>query len=89
MLGIVWPFRYALVSFNVSSFQIFVGCRLCGERGFKMTIFFLFLMSICIDLIKSLYIQEIMILPIGASRFEEALQMGSETYHHLKVYLFV
>ncbi|KAF5446808.1 hypothetical protein F2P56_032409 [Juglans regia] len=31
-----------------------------------------------------LSIQEIMILPIGASRFEEALQMGSETYHHLK-----
>lgn len=26
-----------------------------------------------------------MILPTGASRFEEALQMGSETYHHLKV----
>jgi len=26
-----------------------------------------------------------MILPIGASRFEEALQWGSETYHHLKV----
>ncbi|CBI27850.3 unnamed protein product, partial [Vitis vinifera] len=24
------------------------------------------------------------ILPIGATRFEEALQMGSETYHHLK-----
>lgn len=31
-----------------------------------------------------LAIQEIMILPIGANRFEEALQMGSETYHHLK-----
>lgn len=31
------------------------------------------------------YHQEIMILPTGASRFEEALQMGSETYHHLKV----
>lgn len=29
-----------------------------------------------------------MILPIGATRFEEALQMGSETYHHLKVSLF-
>ncbi|KAH0849341.1 hypothetical protein HID58_018082 [Brassica napus] len=29
-------------------------------------------------------IQEIMILPVGASRFEEALQWGSETYHHLK-----
>lgn len=28
-----------------------------------------------------------MILPVGASRFEEALQMGSETYHHLKVIL--
>ncbi|KAM5583395.1 cytosolic enolase 3 [Rosa sericea] len=33
---------------------------------------------------NSLAIQEIMILPIGANRFEEALQMGSETYHHLK-----
>ena len=26
-----------------------------------------------------------MILPIGASKFEEALKMGSETFHHLKV----
>jgi hypothetical protein len=26
-----------------------------------------------------------MILPIGAKNFEEAMQMGSETYHHLKV----
>lgn len=33
---------------------------------------------------NSLAIKEIMILPIGASTFEEALQMGSETYHHLK-----
>lgn len=31
------------------------------------------------------YDQEIMILPVGAQRFEEAMQMGSETYHHLKV----
>lgn len=28
--------------------------------------------------------QEIMILPLGASTFEEAMQMGSEAYHHLK-----
>ncbi|KAE9614688.1 putative phosphopyruvate hydratase [Lupinus albus] len=33
---------------------------------------------------NNLAIQEIMILPTGASRFEEALQIGSETYHHLK-----
>lgn len=33
---------------------------------------------------NTLAIQEIMILPIGAMKFEEALQMGSETYHHLK-----
>lgn len=26
-----------------------------------------------------------MILPIGASSFQEAMQMCSETYHHLKV----
>lgn len=31
-----------------------------------------------------LAIQDIMILPIGAHTFEEALQMGCETYHHLK-----
>ncbi|KAK7281527.1 hypothetical protein RIF29_09605 [Crotalaria pallida] len=30
-------------------------------------------------------IQEIMILPTGASRFEEALQMGFETCHYLKM----
>ncbi|KAJ8749743.1 hypothetical protein K2173_012294 [Erythroxylum novogranatense] len=34
---------------------------------------------------NNLAIQEIMILPIGATRFSEALQLGSETYHHLKV----
>ncbi|XP_054818396.1 cytosolic enolase 3-like isoform X2 [Prosopis cineraria] len=33
---------------------------------------------------NNLAMQEIMILPTGASRFEEALKMGSETYHHLK-----
>ncbi|KAI3918450.1 hypothetical protein MKX01_041770 [Papaver californicum] len=33
---------------------------------------------------NNLSIQEIMILPVGASSFEEAVQMGSETYHHLK-----
>ncbi|RAL37396.1 hypothetical protein DM860_000090 [Cuscuta australis] len=33
---------------------------------------------------NSFAIQGIMILPVGAKRFEEALQMGSETYHHLK-----
>lgn len=33
---------------------------------------------------NGLPIQEIMILPIGAKNFEEAMQMGSETYHHLK-----
>ena len=31
------------------------------------------------------YFKEIMILPVGAKNFEEAMQMGSETYHHLKV----
>ncbi|XP_010262726.1 PREDICTED: cytosolic enolase 3 isoform X2 [Nelumbo nucifera] len=28
--------------------------------------------------------EEIMILPVGANTFKEAMQMGSETYHHLK-----
>ncbi|XP_009778766.1 cytosolic enolase 3 [Nicotiana sylvestris] len=34
---------------------------------------------------NNLAIQEIMILPVGSKTFEEALQIGSETYHHLKV----
>lgn len=33
---------------------------------------------------NNLAIKEIMILPVGSSTFEEALQMGLETYHHLK-----
>ncbi|KAK1270258.1 Cytosolic enolase 3 [Acorus gramineus] len=33
---------------------------------------------------NNLAAQEIMILPIGAHSFEEAMQIGSETYHHLK-----
>merc|ERR550514_780366 len=28
--------------------------------------------------------QEFMILPVGASSFKEALQIGAEVYHHLK-----
>ncbi|KAE9614711.1 putative phosphopyruvate hydratase [Lupinus albus] len=38
----------------------------------------------CLQAILHNSYQEIMILPTGASRFEEALQIGSETYHHLK-----
>ncbi|XP_010256716.1 PREDICTED: cytosolic enolase 3-like isoform X2 [Nelumbo nucifera] len=33
---------------------------------------------------NNLAVQEIMILPVGANTFEEAMQMGSETYHQLK-----
>lgn len=33
---------------------------------------------------NSLDFQEMMIVPIGAESFEEALQMGAETFHHLK-----
>jgi enolase len=32
--------------------------------------------------------QEFMILPVGASSFKEAMQMGSEVYHHLKVNVY-
>ncbi len=33
---------------------------------------------------NKLAMQEFMILPTGASTFAEAMQMGSEVYHHLK-----
>jgi enolase len=34
-----------------------------------------------------LYMQEFMVLPVGASSFKEAMKMGVEVYHHLKVSL--
>ena len=34
---------------------------------------------------NKLAMQEFMILPTGAASFSEAMKMGSETYHHLKV----
>lgn len=34
-------------------------------------------------------IQEFMVLPVGASSFKEAMKMGVEVYHHLKVSLHV
>ena len=33
---------------------------------------------------NKLAMQEFMILPVGASSFKEAMQMGSEVYHNLK-----
>lgn len=33
---------------------------------------------------NKLAMQEFMILPVGAATFKEAMQMGSEIYHHLK-----
>merc|ERR1719436_1990757 len=33
---------------------------------------------------NALPVQEFMMLPTGASSFREAMQIGSETYHHLK-----
>lgn len=33
---------------------------------------------------NKLAMQEFMICPTGAASFTEAMQMGSETYHHLK-----
>ena len=36
---------------------------------------------------NSIYFQEFMVMPIGASSFAEALQMGTEVFHHLKAEL--
>jgi hypothetical protein len=38
-------------------------------------------------LIYNVYMQEFMVLPVGASSFKEAMKMGVEVYHHLKVSL--
>ncbi|KAF6142386.1 hypothetical protein GIB67_033813 [Kingdonia uniflora] len=37
---------------------------------------------------NALLFKEIMVLPTGANSFEEAMQMGSETYHYLKAVIF-
>ena len=36
-----------------------------------------------------LCLQEFMILPIGAPSFKEAMKMGVEVYHHLKVFVII
>ena len=36
---------------------------------------------------NKLAMQEFMILPIGASSFKEAMRMGAEVYHNLKIFL--
>jgi len=36
---------------------------------------------------NNLDFQEIMIVPVGAARFEDAVRMGAEIYHHLKTVL--
>jgi len=36
---------------------------------------------------NGLDVQEFMIMPVGASRFSEALRMGTEVFHHLKALL--
>jgi enolase len=33
---------------------------------------------------NNLAMQEFMFLPVGAKTFKEAMQIGSEIYHHLK-----
>lgn len=38
---------------------------------------------------NKLAMQEFMILPVGASCFKEAMKMGVEVYHHLKVGLLL
>ena len=34
---------------------------------------------------NKLAMQEFMLFPFGAESFSQAMRMGSETYHHLKV----
>ncbi|KAE9617812.1 putative phosphopyruvate hydratase [Lupinus albus] len=38
---------------------------------------------------NKLAMQEFMILPVGASTFKEAMKMGVEVYHNLKVISYV
>jgi hypothetical protein len=58
-------------------------CRQCPEPNFGLLFLFRikFMLSMCT--------QEFMILPTGASSFKEAMKMGVEVYHNLKVSLMV
>ena len=38
---------------------------------------------------NAMYMQEFMVLPVGASSFKEAMKMGVEVYHNLKVSFYV
>ncbi|XP_047310569.1 cytosolic enolase 3 [Impatiens glandulifera] len=57
---------------------------LCGRTKFMLPVPSLSMISGGKHAGNNLAIQDIMILPVGAKKLEEAMQMGSETYHHLK-----
>lgn len=81
----------------VPAFNVINGGSHAGNKLAMQVIFILFLSLLfyfvyfdCKDFIVSICIwfmslQEFMILPVGASSFKEAMKMGVEVYHNLKV----
>lgn len=76
----------------VPAFNVINGGSHAGNKLAMQACFFhlAFLPSIYVlTNLESVYnrscLQEFMILPVGASSFKEAMKMGVEVYHHLKV----
>ena len=54
-------------------FQKLFSCAWVWEREYILKFWYI------------IHMQEFMVLPVGASSFKEAMKMGVEVYHHLKV----
>lgn len=57
----------------------------CRHASWKFCSIYIFTFFLDYELLINLPLQEFMILPVGASSFKEAMKMGVEVYHNLKV----
>jgi enolase len=73
-------------AFNVINGGSHAGNKLAMQACF-LKFYFNLVLTLFLDceLLIKLSLQEFMILPVGASSFKEAMKMGVEVYHHLKV----
>ncbi|XP_055336467.1 alpha-enolase-like [Paramacrobiotus metropolitanus] len=67
-------------------FYRYVG-ELCGNPGVMLPVPAMNVINGGKHSGNRLAIQEFMIMPVGATSFREAMKMGSEVYHHLKIIL--
>lgn len=83
-----WQQEVGVARSRFQCHQWWITCRkqTCNAGTF-LDIFSCYIVTVLVDyeFLINLHLQEFMILPVGASSFKEAMKMGVEVYHNLKV----